>query len=133
LFSVGAVSLFFAGAWLWPVYYYPYNRPYTFHNQSANANQTKDVLCLCQEYTACGCDQNDDSTYLNSIVGNGSVSGLNNTLVRVANVNGTDTIVINGTLDNGTDTGSAASGMVGGRMSWMAGWLAIAAVTFCVL
>jgi hypothetical protein len=96
-------------------------------------NQTKGVLCLCQEYTACGCDQNDDSTYLNSIVGNGSESGLNNTLVRVANVNGTDTIVINGTLDNGTDTGSAASGMVGGRMSWMAGWLAIAAVTFCVL
>jgi hypothetical protein len=133
LLSIAAVGGIFAGAWLWPVFFYPYNTPYNFYNQSAGMNQTKNVLCLCQEYTACGCDENSDSSYITSIVGNGSEANLNSTLVKVANVNGTDTIVINGTLPNGTDTGSAASGMVGGRISWMAGWLAIAAVTFCVL
>ena len=57
-------------------------------------------------YSACGCDDNSDNSYLDSIIGNGSYNGLNKTLVNVANVNGTRTIVLNGTLPNGTDTES---------------------------
>ena len=64
------------------------------------------MTCLCQMYSACGCDNNDDSTYLDSILGNGSASDQNNSLVNVANVNGTKTVVLNGTLPNGTDNSS---------------------------
>jgi hypothetical protein len=57
---------------------------------------------LCQEYSPCGCDENDDSSYLNSIVGNGSYAALNKSLVTVSQVSGTRNLVINGTLPNGT-------------------------------
>jgi len=39
---------------------------------------------------------------MDSLIGNGSQAALNDTLIRVANVNGTNTLVINGTLPNGT-------------------------------
>lgn len=57
---------------------------------------------MCQEYSPCGCDENDDSSYLNSIVGNGSYPALNKSLVTVSDVNGTRNLVLNGTLPNGT-------------------------------
>jgi len=124
---------FFAGAWLYPAYEYPYSHPYSFYNQSANQNQTKNVLCLCQQYSDCGCDDNTNSTFLDPIIGNGNPSSFNQSLVRVANINGSDTIVLNGTLPNGTqDTTSAASGK-GMGASWVLGWLAFSAVTFLVL
>ncbi|KAG8533777.1 uncharacterized protein KY384_001518 [Bacidia gigantensis] len=58
---------------------------------------------------ACGCDDNNDNSYLDSVIGNGSFNGLNKTLVNVANVNGTKTVVLNGTLPNGTDTTASSS------------------------
>ena len=58
-------------------------------------------------YSACGCDDNGNSTFLDSLVGNGSYQGLNKSQINVANVNGTRTIVLNGTLPNGTDTDAA--------------------------
>jgi hypothetical protein len=57
---------------------------------------------LCQEYSVCGCDENDDPAYLDDLVGNGSYAALNKTLVTVSEVNGTKNLVINGTLPNGT-------------------------------
>ena len=72
-------------------------------------NETIPVTCLCQEYSACGCDDNDDYTYLDSILGNGSYSSLNSSLVNIANVNGTKTVVLNGTLPNGTDDSTASN------------------------
>jgi len=128
---LGVASLtFFAGAWLWPVYAYPYSHPYNFYNRTALQNQTKNVLCLCQQYSDCGCDDNDDQTFLNTVVGDGT--NLNSTLVRAAVVNGTQSIILNGTLPNGTSETSAAVGQ-GMRMSWVFGWMAISAVTFMVL
>jgi hypothetical protein len=63
---------------------------------------------------------------MNTVVGDGDPSKFNKTLVRVADVNGTDTIVINGTLPNGTtasgDT-SAASDLVAPTV---VGWSLIA-------
>ncbi|KAH7394316.1 hypothetical protein BKA66DRAFT_456028 [Pyrenochaeta sp. MPI-SDFR-AT-0127] len=124
-----APALIFAvmpGIWLYSVYPYYYNNPYRFYNQSAEedrnlskragANETLPVMCLCQEFSVCGCDENTDQTYLNDLVGNGSYAALNKTLITVSNVNGTKTLVLNGTLPNGTtapggtdDEGAAAN------------------------
>ena len=43
---------------------------------------------------------------MDSILGNGSASDQNSSLVNVANVNGTKTVVLNSTLPNGTDNSS---------------------------
>lgn len=73
------------------------------------------MTCLCQEYNACGCDDNGNTTYLDSIIGDGT--NLDSSLVHIGPVNGTQTVVLNGTLPNGTDTtedsstsGSSSSG-----------------------
>ena len=66
-------------------------------------------------YSACGCDNNSNTTYLDSLVGNGSAADENSTLIHIGMVNGTKTLIINGTLPNGTndtsnDTTSTTSG-----------------------
>jgi hypothetical protein len=122
------------GLWLYSVYPYHFNNPYRFHNDSAQnatnpngTNQSLPVTCLCQEYSECGCDENDDQANLKELVGNGSYAGLNKSLVTVADVNGTKTLVLNGTLENGTDTDSAARALtpagLGGKFAgyWVAG------------
>lgn len=102
----GAALGFFPGLWLYGAYEYNYDHPYNFRNQSDpnSMNQTLPVTCLCQQYSACGCDDNNNSTFLDSVVGNGSAADMNSTLVHIGNVNGTKTIILNGTLPNGTDT-----------------------------
>ncbi|KAF2853367.1 hypothetical protein T440DRAFT_303509 [Plenodomus tracheiphilus IPT5] len=114
------------GLWLYNSYPYYYNNPYRFYNQSANnddndnnnnndrrelwnrqtqtggKNESLPVMCLCQENSVCGCDENDDQQYLNDLIGNGSYAALNKTLVTVSDVNGTKTLVLNGTLPPGT-------------------------------
>ena len=75
-------------------------------------------------YSACGCDNNSNTTYLDSLVGNGSAADENNTLIHVGLVNGTKTLIINGTLPNGTngtdgtnDTTSTTSGAGAARQT----------------
>lgn len=133
LLGVGALA-FFPGLWLYGAYSYPYSNPYRFYNQTAQQNQTRAVDCLCQQYSVCGCDDNDDTTYLDGLVGNGSSSALNQTLVRVANVNGTDTLFINGTLPNGTTaSGGTDSASSRGRSIETAGWCVIGgAISFAM-
>ena len=70
-------------------------------------------------YNPCGCDNNTNTTYLDTLVGNGSAADENSTLIHIGNVNGTKTLVINGTLPNGTNdtedttsTSSSTSGAV---------------------
>lgn len=69
-----AVLAIMPGLWLYSVYPYYYNNPYRFYNRTANAtnnngqptkrqsnqgaNETLPVLCLCQEFLVCGCDEN---------------------------------------------------------------------------
>jgi hypothetical protein len=116
LLSVAAASIF-PGLWLYDVYSYPYGNLYTFHNESAKINQTKPVICLCQEYCECGCDENTNSTFMNDILGDGSYTALNRSLVTVTIVNGTSTIIINGTLPNGTTAnGGSVSPNTGGSL-----------------
>ena len=74
------------------------------------------MTCLCAQYSACGCDNNDNSTYLGQLLGNGSPASENSSLIHVGDVNGTKTIIINGTLPNGTDTSSTNTSSTGGAM-----------------
>jgi len=109
---LGATALaLLPGLWLYGAYSYPYTHPYSFRNYTAptntsdsNQNETKPVNCLCAQYQECSCDDNGNSTFLDELIGNGSYAALNQSLVTVADVNGTSTILINGTLPNGTTT-----------------------------
>jgi hypothetical protein len=60
------------------------------------------VICLCQQFQVCACEENNNQQYINEIVGNGSYAALNKSLVIVSSVNGTKTLVLNGSLPNGT-------------------------------
>ncbi|TAQ90158.1 hypothetical protein B7494_g1543 [Chlorociboria aeruginascens] len=137
--GVAALSVL-PGLWLYGAYSYPYNHPYTFYNASATrnstntavaeraepalilrdgtgANQTKPVTCLCAAYAECGCDDNGNTTFLDSLIGDGNYAALNKSLVTVADVNGTSTILLNGTLPNGTtSSGGTENANVGEGM-----------------
>ena len=105
----GAALGIFPGLWLYGAYEYNYNHPYNYHNSTDNQNETLPITCLCSQYSACGCDDNNNSTFLDSIIGNGSAADENSTLVHIGNVNGTKTVIINGTLPNGTDNSTSSS------------------------
>jgi hypothetical protein len=65
------------------------------------------VVCLCEEHQECGCDDNNNSTYYESLF-NGT-QPKNTTVTRVVDVNGTEKIYINGTLPNGTTAADSSS------------------------
>jgi hypothetical protein len=153
---------FYPGLWLYGAYNYPYTHPYTFHNRTATSNttnstttrrdngfdimlrqtsdegvnQTKPVTCLCAVYSECGCDDNGNTTFLDSIIGDGTYANLNQSLVTVADVNGTSTIVLNGTLPNGTTTAGgtedAFSAGVRTAVEMSGYWVMVALVGFTV-
>ncbi|KAH8596672.1 hypothetical protein B0O99DRAFT_651430 [Bisporella sp. PMI_857] len=117
----------YPGLWLYGAYSYPYHNPYSYRNRSRNStntndkrdsmfaqlgglmkrqsdgvNETKPVDCLCAAYAVCGCDDTGDLTFLADLIGDGSYAGLNKSVIDVADINGTSTIILNGTLPNGT-------------------------------
>lgn len=91
------------------------------------------MTCLCQEYQACGCDDNGNTTYIDDLLGNGSTSDQNSTLVHVGNVNGTKTVVINGTLPNGTDDSSSTSAAMRQSVLEMSGFWVVGAVVLATV
>lgn len=117
--GLATAALIFPGLWLYSVYNYPYSHSYRFRNGTRNRTTTKrqeqgvllPVTCLCQQYNACGCDDDGNTTYLDSIIGDGT--NLNDSLVHIGPVNGTQTVVLNGTLPNGTDTSADSSSTSG--------------------
>lgn len=122
------------GLWLYSVYPYHFNQPYRFHNESAQnatnpngTNSSLPVTCLCEENSVCGCDENDDQQYLKDLIGNGSYDALNKSVINVADVNGTTTLILNGSLPDGTTApgGQDAAGIAIG-VGRYAGWYAIA-------
>ncbi|KAL4784492.1 hypothetical protein BJX76DRAFT_217946 [Aspergillus varians] len=100
-----AALAFFPGIWLYGAHVYPYNHPYHYVNNTNNKNESLPVVCLCGEYAVCGCDDNNNSTYYESLF-NGT-QPKNGSIVRVTDINGTQTIAINGTLPNGTTVDEA--------------------------
>jgi len=131
LLPVAALGGLWAGSWLYGgAYAYRYPNSYTFHNGSSNTNQTEPVVCLCQQYEECGCDDNGDQTWLNSVIGDGDPSKFNQTLVKVADVNGTQTILINGTLPNGTSSTSGAVRDAAAGKMYLLGWCVLGSIVF---
>lgn len=100
-FLLPATALaFFPGIWLFGIYAYPYERPYHYMNQTSNKNESIPVVCVCQEYSECGCDNNHNKAYFKDLFG--GVVPTNTSKVRVGDFNGTEKVYINGTLPNGT-------------------------------
>jgi hypothetical protein len=126
LLVYGVLLAIMPGDWLCGVYPYHFNIPYHFYNSTAHtntdnedapwsgtqsfanqenghgANETLPVICLCQEFSVCSCDENDDPSYIGDLVRNGSYGALNKTLVTVSYVDNKRTLILNGTLSNGT-------------------------------
>jgi len=119
----GAALGLLPGLWLASAFAYPFSRPHLFHNTTASTNETLPVLCLCQEYSVCGCDENHNETYAQALYQNASAlpNDADMFTSKIADVNNTRTVVINGTLangttaDGGTDDDSAAMMM---RRNW---------------
>lgn len=136
LFLVGALA-FWPGLWLHSVYLYPYGTPWRYYNATTGQNETKPVQCGCDETVECGCDDNNSTDYINSVLGNGSYNQLNQSLVTVASVNGTDTILLNGSLPNGTTasggTDSASGAVALRRLAEAAGWWPLLATTLALV
>ncbi|MCJ1309423.1 hypothetical protein MMC25_003082 [Agyrium rufum] len=110
-FGAGALA-FYPGVWAYGAYGYPYSHPYYYQNNTApknSQNQSLPVECLCAQYSACGCDDSGNSTYVDSLISNATSGTLDPTQAQVTNVNGTKTLVINGTLPNGTDDTTSAA------------------------
>lgn len=131
--GVGAAPYFFAGAGLgafgafglYGLYSYPYAHPWYYHNNTSNRNETHPVNCVCAQYSDCGCDTNNNGTdYVNDVANNGTIS-------KVMNINGTDTLIVNGTIPNGTttDLSSAASGALIQNLGY---WPIVAGVGYAV-
>ncbi|OTA64198.1 hypothetical protein K449DRAFT_432731 [Hypoxylon sp. EC38] len=130
---VGGAALgylgFIGASWAYGAYVYPYRYPYIYYNTTIQQNETKPVSCLCDYYETCGCDDNGNQTYFNSIIGDGTYANLNRSLVTVAENETTheSTIYIRGTLPNGTtsaggtdDPNSAGGNLV--ALARAAGW-----------
>ncbi|KAK7743513.1 hypothetical protein SLS53_004047 [Cytospora paraplurivora] len=136
LFAGSAIA-FWPGLWYHPVYIYPYTNHWNYYNASSAKNETKPVKCGCDAYQECGCDDNTNQTYVDNVLGNGSYDSLNKSLVTVGNVNGTETILLNGTLPNGTtasggtESASAAAGLRG--LAQLAGWWPLVATAVAMV
>ncbi|PWW75583.1 hypothetical protein C7212DRAFT_364669 [Tuber magnatum] len=113
-----ALLSFFPGLWLFAVFAYPWPHSANFYNATSKANETIPVLCLCQEYSVCGCEENTEAAYIEQVIGEASNKS---SVVRIANVNGTETLVINGTLPNGTTAASGTASSAGIGMGKLAG------------
>ncbi|ENH72038.1 hypothetical protein Focb16_v006071 [Fusarium oxysporum f. sp. cubense] len=98
----GAALAFWPGTWLYGAYLYRYMHTYHYHNETSDEREERGVLCGCSQYECCACDYNNNTQYFNELIGNGSYDGLNKSIVNVAEINGTVTILINGTLPNNT-------------------------------
>ncbi|ODH50510.1 hypothetical protein GX48_03328 [Paracoccidioides brasiliensis] len=100
-----AALAFFPGVWLFGAHAYHIGH-YNHRNTSdPNANVTQiPIECLCQRFGVCGCDKNDNTTYIDQLLSEKDRDGLpkNTSTIVVATVNGTRTIYVNGTLANGT-------------------------------
>lgn len=107
---VGGAIAFWPGVWLHGAYMYNYPNSYRFRNETTDDEEDLPVICGCDPNNPCGCDENDDEEYLEDL------ADADQSLVTVGDVNGTKTLLINGTLAEGTeppvpDDGSAAAGL----------------------
>ena len=107
---------FWPGHWYGNAYLYDYKDSVTFHNATTNKDETLPVTCGCSESAECSCGNNVQTA--KELLGNGTYSALNKSLIDVGTYKNRKTILINGTLPDGTtapggsddsSTGSATS------------------------
>ncbi|KAG8358474.1 hypothetical protein FVEN_g3496 [Fusarium venenatum] len=134
----GAAALaFWPGVWYGGAYLYHYPNSYRYYNESSEEDEERPILCACSAEAYCGCDQDDkvnNTALYDELIGNGSYEHLNKSIVDVAEVNGTTTILINGTLPNDTalpsdsEDSAAAQSMIQAMGYWPAAAAVLAAV-----
>ncbi|KAF5234255.1 hypothetical protein FAUST_7715 [Fusarium austroamericanum] len=144
----GAAALaFWPGLWLGGAYLYHYPNSYRYYNESSEEEEDRPILCACSREASCGCDQDDNvnnTALYDELIGNGSYEHLNKSIVDVAEVNGTTTILINGTLpkdtalpsegsSSGSGSGDSDSAAARAMIEAMGYWPAAAAVLAAVL
>lgn len=103
---------FFGGLWAHSLYdhsmyAYPYSESYHYVDHIHHQEKSVPVVCVCQEYSECSCDSNNNSAYYDSLF-NGT-QPRHTSDVQVVNMNGTETIYVNGTLANGTTAAASAA------------------------
>lgn len=126
-----AALAFFPGLWLYGAYAYPYNHHYSYMDEQSHKNESLPVVCLCQQYQECGCDDNNNRTYFESLF-NGT-QPKNTTNTRVVDVNGTEKIYINGTLPNGTTSATSSAPTSAMNLLHASGyWVTVAVVAIAV-
>ena len=104
----GAALGFAGGALLTAgAYSYRYGYPYYYTDPNTHQNNSLPVDCFCAAYQPCGCDdpgvQSDTQATVGAMLQNSSVAS-------VQTVNGSQAVVVNGTLPNGTDSGAVPLG-----------------------
>lgn len=135
----GGALAFWPGVWLYGAYMYPYNHHYRYYNETSEEEEERPILCACSREASCGCDEDDNKNateLYDQLIGNGSYEALNKSIVDVAEVNGTTTILINGTLPEDTqlpeDGDSSDSAAARTMIEAMGYWPAAAAVMAAV-
>ncbi|KAI5864799.1 hypothetical protein GGS23DRAFT_463961 [Durotheca rogersii] len=139
--GAGLATIGFVGAaYAHGAYVYPYTNRYYYHNATTNQNETKPVSCVCERYEVCGCDDNGNQTYFNSVIGDGSYENLNKSLVTVAENETTHepTIYIRGTLANGTTAPGGTDDPNAAGANWQAlaraaGWWPLATTALAIV
>ena len=113
---------------MYGAYAYPYHHHYNYTDEKSDRNESLPVVCLCQKHSECGCDDNSNNTYYEDLF-NGT-QPVNSSTVTVAEVNGTKSIYINGTLPNGTtvDDPSAEESSAATKLREASGYWMMAAL-----
>ncbi|KAL8304985.1 hypothetical protein RB601_009845 [Gaeumannomyces tritici] len=103
---LGGAALAFWPGWYYGAHMYPYQSHWNYRNRSSTANRNETtslpVMCGCAEYASCACEENNNQTFIDSTIGNGSMADLKERNVTIGEYKGSKTILINGTLPNGT-------------------------------
>ena len=123
---VGALA-FFPAIWLYGAYQYRWpEEEYTYFNTTTNEEETRPVECFCAQYAECGCEERGEDDFIQEVANNETIS-------QVVDVNGTETLVINGTLSNGTAEAQAQSlGSKQALLEMSGWWLMVATVVYTV-
>lgn len=142
--SGGALGFLTASAWHSPYGYYgyPYGSPYYYHtpinnaqqnnsnnsnNNNNNNNYTMNVICYCERYSECGCDNNGNSTFLTQLIGD---PPRNSSVVTIIQNGTNETAYVNGTLANGTTAADPSiSGVSSSALPWKGTWPVVAFVS----
>jgi hypothetical protein len=92
------------------------------------------IVCLCQRYSTCGCDDNTDDDYFSSLLNDTNSQNLprDSEIVKVAAADGTTKIYVDGSLPNGTtapDPSITEAAAVSGKLLKMGGYWVMAALS----